>query len=36
MFHIELTGLQEMIALKNDEINKLLEELKQQSQNHDQ
>ena len=35
IFSIELNGLREMITLKNDEINKLLEEIKRQSLAHE-
>ena len=35
LFQIELNGLQEMIGLKNDEISKLLDEIKKQTQDND-
>lgn len=34
MFSIELNGLKEIIAIKNDEITKLLGEIKSQASEH--
>ena len=34
VFSIELNGLKEIIAIKNDEITKLLEEIKRQATDH--
>ena len=34
IFNIELNGLREMISLKNDEITKLLKEMKERSASH--
>lgn len=35
IFNIELNGLREMIQLKNDEIEKLLEEMSRRSKSHE-
>ena len=35
LFNLELSGLREMITLKNDEITKLLDEMKRQSLEHE-
>ena len=34
VFSIELNGLKEIISIKNEEIGKLLEEIKRQAQDH--